>query len=101
MNGEIAKIEADENINEQKRTSTDKNFFNKFRNNLVNKFKLNKNSNDNNEDNDDFNNIKRRDTFIYNDEDNNEPERETWSKRMDFLMSIIGFSVDLAGIWRL
>jgi hypothetical protein len=27
--------------------------------------------------------------------------REQWSKKMDFLMSIIGFSVDLAGIWRL
>ena len=27
--------------------------------------------------------------------------RETWSKRLDFLMSIIGFSVDIAGIWRL
>jgi hypothetical protein len=30
-----------------------------------------------------------------------EPPRETWSKRLDFLMSIIGFSVDIAGIWRL
>ena len=28
-------------------------------------------------------------------------KREQWSKKMDFLMSIIGFSVDLAGIWRL
>lgn len=28
-------------------------------------------------------------------------ERETWSKKLDFLMSIIGFSVDIAGIWRL
>lgn len=26
--------------------------------------------------------------------------RETWSKKFDFLMSIIGFSVDLASIWR-
>ena len=31
----------------------------------------------------------------------NEVPRETWSKRLDFLMSIIGFSVDIAGIWRL
>ena len=29
------------------------------------------------------------------------PPREIWSKKLDFLMSIIGFSVDLAGIWRL
>jgi len=28
------------------------------------------------------------------------PPREKWSKKLDFLMSIIGFSVDLAGIWR-
>lgn len=31
-----------------------------------------------------------------------QPEaREQWSQKWDFLMSIIGFSVDLAGIWRL
>lgn len=29
------------------------------------------------------------------------PKREEWSKKLDFLMSIIGFSVDLASIWRL
>jgi hypothetical protein len=33
--------------------------------------------------------------------DNNDPPREVWSKKLDFLMSIIGFSVDLAGVWRL
>lgn len=27
-------------------------------------------------------------------------QREQWSKKFDFLMSIIGFSVDLASIWR-
>jgi len=32
---------------------------------------------------------------------NNDPPREVWSKKLDFLMSIIGFSVDLAGVWRL
>jgi hypothetical protein len=32
---------------------------------------------------------------------NDDLPRETWSKRLDFLMSIIGFSVDIAGIWRL
>jgi hypothetical protein len=40
-----------------------------------------------------------------NDNNNNVNEnnenREHWSKKLDFLMSIIGFSVDLAGIWRL
>ncbi|CAF0752641.1 unnamed protein product [Brachionus calyciflorus] len=30
----------------------------------------------------------------------NQDEREKWSKKFDFLMSIIGFSVDLASIWR-
>jgi hypothetical protein len=30
-----------------------------------------------------------------------DPPREVWSKKLDFLMSIIGFSVDLAGVWRL
>ncbi|XP_061449644.1 sodium-dependent noradrenaline transporter [Rhineura floridana] len=29
-----------------------------------------------------------------------EPERETWGKKIDFLLSVIGFSVDLANVWR-
>lgn len=26
--------------------------------------------------------------------------RETWSKKIDFLLSVIGFCVDLANVWR-
>ncbi|XP_053127589.1 sodium-dependent noradrenaline transporter isoform X2 [Hemicordylus capensis] len=29
-----------------------------------------------------------------------EPGRETWGKKIDFLLSVIGFSVDLANVWR-
>lgn len=28
------------------------------------------------------------------------PDRETWSKKIDFLLSVIGFAVDLANVWR-
>ncbi|KAL8194983.1 UNVERIFIED_CONTAM: Sodium-dependent dopamine transporter [Gekko kuhli] len=29
-----------------------------------------------------------------------ESQRETWGKKIDFLLSVIGFSVDLANVWR-
>ena len=32
--------------------------------------------------------------------DGTEEERETWGKKADFLLSTIGFSVDLANVWR-
>ena len=44
---------------------------------------------------------KSSDLSVQEEDDRHHPPREIWSKKLDFLMSIIGFSVDLAGIWRL
>ena len=27
-------------------------------------------------------------------------ERETWNKKLEFLLSVIGFAVDLSNVWR-
>ncbi|XP_041454388.1 sodium-dependent noradrenaline transporter-like isoform X2 [Lytechinus variegatus] len=41
-----------------------------------------------------------KEEYETNNDKEDDEERETWGRKIDFLLSVIGFSVDLANVWR-
>lgn len=39
-------------------------------------------------------------TVVQNEPNKHPPERETWNKKTEFLLAVIGFAVDLGNVWR-
>lgn len=37
---------------------------------------------------------------LYNNDDNDIPARETWAKKMEFILASIGYAVGLGNVWR-